>query len=162
VKNHFYAIWVVLRVLRETKEIRQLHGILSKLQIPTYLGRLPALMGTSAGGSLTADQWLIAAIAALPVMLPQIYAQCTQTTVDGDAVLFHRKQMFSKIREDKKAKKAKAKKAPKKKKQSSGVTNLSCYSELFEPPPDSPSGCRRSPRSRKPAAWTLVSRNLLA
>jgi hypothetical protein len=37
------------------------------MQIPTYLGQLPTLMGDTAGGLLTADQWLIAAIAVCPV-----------------------------------------------------------------------------------------------
>jgi hypothetical protein len=38
-----------------------------QLKVPTYLGQLPALMGDTAGGSLTADQWLIAAIAVCPI-----------------------------------------------------------------------------------------------
>ena len=86
VKTHFYHIWVQLKVLRKTKELRRFHDILSKvrhstaiqastcthrvilqLQIPGYLGRLPSLMGIPAGGSLTADQWLIAALIVLPV-----------------------------------------------------------------------------------------------
>jgi hypothetical protein len=90
VKTHFYHIWIQLKVLRKTKELRRFHDILSKvlstllimvvhaltvisqLQIPTYLGRVPALMGDSAGGSLTADQWLIAAIAVCPVAVRQL------------------------------------------------------------------------------------------
>jgi hypothetical protein len=84
VKTHFYNIWIQLKVLRKTKELRRLHDILSqvsfhvfffasadrfKMRMPTYMGRLPTLMGAPAGGSLTADQWLITAIAALPVMV---------------------------------------------------------------------------------------------
>jgi hypothetical protein len=110
VKNHFHSIWIQLWVFREKKEVRQLHGILSQLQIPTHLGQLPKLMGTTAGGSLSADQWLIAAIAALPVMIPQIYTNVTRNKCDADAILYNRKLMFSQAREAKKAK-AQAKKA---------------------------------------------------
>lgn len=39
----------------------------SQLKIPAYMGRLPALMGIPAGGSLTADQWSIAATVVLPL-----------------------------------------------------------------------------------------------
>ncbi|EPS99806.1 hypothetical protein FOMPIDRAFT_1030690 [Fomitopsis schrenkii] len=78
VKTHFYHIWIQLKVLRKTKELRRFHEILSKLQIPAYMGRLPALMGQPAGGSLTADQWLIAATVVCPIALPQIWDEyCT-------------------------------------------------------------------------------------
>jgi hypothetical protein len=158
VKNHFYAIWILLRVFREKKEVRQIHGVLSKLQIPTYLGRLPTLMGTTAGGSLSADQWLISAIAALPVMIPQIYEHVTHRLVDGDAILTNRKLMFAKAREAKKAK-AKAAKArkpqTKKAKAGTAAAQVTSIATLLETNPDSPGG-RRSSRSRVPTPRAQV------
>jgi hypothetical protein len=100
-------------VLQQTKEIRELHGILSKMQIPTYLGRLPALMGSLAGGSLTANQWLIAAIAVLPVAVPQIWQNTVQNDHNANAVLLACLEMFQKVCGDKKAKAAKGKKVKK-------------------------------------------------
>jgi hypothetical protein len=82
VKTHWYNIWIQLKVLRPTKELARFHDILSRVRciekcvtwsdppqllIPTYLGRVPALMGEPAGGSLTADQWMISALAVCPV-----------------------------------------------------------------------------------------------
>ncbi|KAF8055688.1 hypothetical protein FPV67DRAFT_1679823 [Lyophyllum atratum] len=52
VKTHFYNIW---------------------MRLPSYLGRLPAMMGEPAGGSLTADQWLVAATIVCPLIIPQIW-----------------------------------------------------------------------------------------
>ncbi|KAJ7599532.1 hypothetical protein C8J56DRAFT_1040411 [Mycena floridula] len=55
VKTHFYH------------ELLRFHDMLSEMQIPAYMGRLPALMGEPAGGSLTADQWLVAATVICPL-----------------------------------------------------------------------------------------------
>lgn len=161
VKNHFYNIWIVLRVLRKTKEILTLHGILSKIKVPSYLGRLPALMGTSAGGSLTADQWLIAAIAVLPVAVPQIWANCTRSKVNPDVIRLKRFELFAKLRNAKQAAKAKGKaKQSNKKKQPTTATHISTYSALFERPEGAPRGTRSSTRPRKPSPWTLVVNEL--
>lgn len=35
--------------------------------MPAYLGRLPALVGEPAGGSLTADQWMLLATVVGPI-----------------------------------------------------------------------------------------------
>ncbi len=85
VKTHFYHIWVQGKILRKTKELRRFHTILNQVsniaqlislgvsscifqvKLPAYLGRLPALMGIPAGGSLTADQWLLMATVVGPV-----------------------------------------------------------------------------------------------
>lgn len=83
VKTHFYHIWVQHKILRKTKELRRLHAILSEvsylelaarlclnqlqLSIPAKLGRLPSLIGEPAGGSLTADQWLVFATVVAPL-----------------------------------------------------------------------------------------------
>ncbi|KAF8057435.1 hypothetical protein FPV67DRAFT_1677229 [Lyophyllum atratum] len=73
VKTHFYHIWVQLNILRKTKELRRLHAILADLHMPAKLGRLPSLIGEPAGGSLTADQWLVFATVVAPFAIPQIW-----------------------------------------------------------------------------------------
>ncbi|THU85280.1 hypothetical protein K435DRAFT_806048, partial [Dendrothele bispora CBS 962.96] len=73
VKTHFYHIWVQHHILRKNKELKALHGILSQLNLPSKLGRLPRLIGEPAGGSLTADQWLIFATIVAPLAIPQIW-----------------------------------------------------------------------------------------
>ncbi|KAK7008315.1 hypothetical protein R3P38DRAFT_2552218 [Favolaschia claudopus] len=75
VKTHFYHIWVQLNVLRKTKELRTLHALLSKLKLPAHLGRLPSLIGEPAGGSLTADQWLVFATIVAPLIIPQLWQE---------------------------------------------------------------------------------------
>ncbi|KAF7371377.1 hypothetical protein MSAN_00774200 [Mycena sanguinolenta] len=88
VKTHFYQIWVLHKVLRKTKEMRRFHALLAELRLPAFLGRLPSLMGVPAGGSLTADQWLIAAIVVCPILVPQIWAE--YMSADVDQVLIRR------------------------------------------------------------------------
>ncbi|GJF00435.1 hypothetical protein PsYK624_167230 [Phanerochaete sordida] len=73
VKNHFYHIWVKSKVLRKTKELNHLHAILNKMKMPSKVGRLPQLIGEPAGGSLTADQWLLLATLIGPLAIPQIW-----------------------------------------------------------------------------------------
>ncbi|KAI0764182.1 hypothetical protein BD413DRAFT_494895 [Trametes elegans] len=75
VKTHFYHIWIQLRIFRKTKELRRFHDILAKLNLPSKLGRLPRLVGEPAGGSLTADQWLILATVVSPLVLPEIWSE---------------------------------------------------------------------------------------
>ncbi|KAF8066846.1 hypothetical protein FPV67DRAFT_1670313 [Lyophyllum atratum] len=73
VKTHFYHIWVQNNILRKTKELRRLHAILAELKMPAKLGRLPSLIGEPAGGSLTADQWLVFVTVVAPLAVPQIW-----------------------------------------------------------------------------------------
>ncbi|KAF8155108.1 hypothetical protein K438DRAFT_2026517 [Mycena galopus ATCC 62051] len=75
VKTHFYHIWVQLNVLRKTKELRTLHALLDKLKLPADLGHLPSLIGEPAGGSLTADQWLVFATVVAPLIIPQLWQE---------------------------------------------------------------------------------------
>ncbi|KAJ7816338.1 hypothetical protein B0H13DRAFT_1923633 [Mycena leptocephala] len=75
VKTHFYHIWVQLNVLRKTKELRSLHALLAKLKLPAHLGRLPSLIGEPAGGSLTADQWLVFCTIVAPLIIPQFWQE---------------------------------------------------------------------------------------
>jgi hypothetical protein len=133
-------------VLRKTKEILELHGILSKLKVLSYLSCLPALMGTSAGGLLTADQWLIAAIAVLPVAVPQIWANCTCSKVNPDVIRLKRFKLFAKLHNAKKAAKAKAKakQLKKKKNQPTTATHITTYSTIFKRPEGAPWGTRSS------------------
>ncbi|KAF7377085.1 hypothetical protein MSAN_00127100 [Mycena sanguinolenta] len=70
------------------KEMRRFHALLAELRLPAFLGRLPSLMGVPAGGSLTADQWLIAAIVVCPILVPQIWAE--YMSADVDQVLIRR------------------------------------------------------------------------
>jgi len=42
-------------------------NIYLKFIMPAELGRLPNMIGTPAGGSLTADQWLLLAVVVAPV-----------------------------------------------------------------------------------------------
>ncbi|KAJ3525424.1 hypothetical protein NMY22_g10588 [Coprinellus aureogranulatus] len=73
VKTHFYHIWVQEKILRPTKELRLLHQVLKEFTMPTYLGRIPALVGIPAGGSLTADQWMLMATVVGPIAVPRIW-----------------------------------------------------------------------------------------
>ncbi|KJA21043.1 hypothetical protein HYPSUDRAFT_1089591 [Hypholoma sublateritium FD-334 SS-4] len=75
VKTHFYHIWVQNNILRRTKELRLLHLLIAKIEMPKKLGRLPAMIGEPAGGSLTADQWLIFATVVAPLVIPQIWEE---------------------------------------------------------------------------------------
>ncbi|KAF7367759.1 hypothetical protein MSAN_00839900 [Mycena sanguinolenta] len=110
VKTHFYQIWVLHKVLRKTKEMRRFHALLAELRLPAFLGRLPALMGVPAGGSLTADQWLVAAIIVCPILIPQIWSE--YMSADAEAVLSRR---VAGIKTSVAAKKAAAAEARKKK-----------------------------------------------
>ncbi|KAI0363300.1 hypothetical protein BV20DRAFT_1058164 [Pilatotrama ljubarskyi] len=82
VKTHFYHIWIQLKIFRKSKEVRRLHEILAELTLPSKLGRLPRLVGEPAGGSLTADQWLILATVVGPLALPELWE--VQNNVDVD------------------------------------------------------------------------------
>ncbi|KAJ7583887.1 hypothetical protein C8J56DRAFT_1166808 [Mycena floridula] len=84
VKTHFYHIWVQQNVLRKTKELRSLHAILDQLQLPSRLGRLPSLIGEPAGGSLTADQWLVLATVVAPLAIPQLWEDYLPGVIDAE------------------------------------------------------------------------------
>ncbi|KAI0628591.1 hypothetical protein C8Q77DRAFT_1162009 [Trametes polyzona] len=94
VKSHFYHIWVQLRIFRKSKEIRRMHEILSQLNLPSRLGRLPRLVGEPAGGSLTADQWLNLATVVAPLALPELWDCCSQE--DKDEFIRRRQQLIHK------------------------------------------------------------------
>ncbi|KAF6741770.1 hypothetical protein DFP72DRAFT_861523 [Ephemerocybe angulata] len=73
VKTHFYHIWVQMKILRKTEELKALHTFLSEFQMPSWVGRLPTQVGEPAGGSLTADQWMLLATVIGPIAVPQIW-----------------------------------------------------------------------------------------
>ncbi|OCH84788.1 hypothetical protein OBBRIDRAFT_798774 [Obba rivulosa] len=73
VKSHFYHIWVQTKVLQITRKLRNFHALLVDLELSARLGHLPSLIGEPAGGSLTADQWLLLATVVGPLLLPQIW-----------------------------------------------------------------------------------------
>ncbi|KAL6307236.1 hypothetical protein BKA93DRAFT_926583 [Sparassis latifolia] len=115
VKTHFYHIWVKSKVLRKNKELRRFHAVLAELYLPTKLGRLPNLIGEPAGGSLTADQWMVLATVVGPLAIPEIW-QDYLTREDPNVILQRRKEGITKLTADKKAKKraTTAQDAPKK------------------------------------------------
>ncbi|KAI0736043.1 hypothetical protein C8Q76DRAFT_297214 [Earliella scabrosa] len=92
VKTHFYHIWVQLKIFRKNHELRKLHEVLDKLSLPTKLGRLPRLVGEPAGGSLTADQWLIMATVVGPLAIPELWSAC-EPDPDGTRLAIRRSQI---------------------------------------------------------------------
>ncbi|KAH9912376.1 hypothetical protein B0H21DRAFT_828763 [Amylocystis lapponica] len=108
VKTHFYHIWIQLKMLRKTKELRRMHAILADLHMPATLGRLPALVGEPAGGSLTADQWLVFATVVAPLAIPQIWQD--YVAGDPDSVLARRLASVAKTVSEKHVKAAAARK----------------------------------------------------
>ncbi|KAI0323219.1 hypothetical protein GY45DRAFT_1410608 [Cubamyces sp. BRFM 1775] len=59
-------------------------GTLLYLTLPSRLGRLPRLIGEPAGGSLTADQWLILVTVVGPLALPELWEGIPADTNDSD------------------------------------------------------------------------------
>lgn len=155
IKTHFYNIWVQLKVLRKTKELRRFHDLLSKLQLPSFLGRLPALMGEPAGGSLTADQWLIAATIVCPLLLPQIWEEYCPSKEDADYVLIQRLESLAKAVDAKKKAQAAARRAAKAAEQATRDIQQAT-SQV-----NGNSGNSRSKRKRKPTARAKESAEYL-
>ncbi|KAI0672452.1 hypothetical protein C8Q78DRAFT_1077971 [Trametes maxima] len=92
VKTHFYHIWVQLKILRKTQELQRFHALLKNLSLPSKLGRLPKLIGEPAGGSLTADEWLILATVVGPLVMPELWINCTPDP-DGSRLAARREQI---------------------------------------------------------------------
>ncbi|KAJ2933395.1 hypothetical protein H1R20_g3689, partial [Candolleomyces eurysporus] len=111
VKTHFYHIWVQGKILCPSKELRMLHGILADM--PSYLGRLPSLVGIPAGGSLTADQWMLMATVIAPIAIPKIW----HVYMSDPATARIQRAAAIQAWLDKKAKAAKARKQKQKQKQ---------------------------------------------
>ncbi|KZV92705.1 hypothetical protein EXIGLDRAFT_692440 [Exidia glandulosa HHB12029] len=86
VKTQFYHIWVQCGILNEAK-LRELHDLIATCEVPGYLGRLPKEIGVPAGGSLTADQWIILATIMGPLALWSDVLDRQQSTVDRRAAV---------------------------------------------------------------------------
>ncbi|KAF7366659.1 hypothetical protein MSAN_00923800 [Mycena sanguinolenta] len=110
VKTHFYHIWVQQNILRKTKELRSLHAILANLRMPARLGRLPSLIGEPAGGSLTADQWLIFITVVAPLAIPQLWQEY-RSDEPAESLAKRRAQQISSTLKAKKEAAAAARKA---------------------------------------------------
>ncbi|KAI6020536.1 hypothetical protein EDC04DRAFT_2901678 [Pisolithus marmoratus] len=72
VKMHFYNIWMQVLYLDDTT----LTNAFFKFEIPTSCGKLPTDIGIPAGGSLTADQWLLLTTVYGPIATPQLWSTC--------------------------------------------------------------------------------------
>lgn len=57
--------------------------------VPTSCGKLPTDIGTPAGGSLTADRWLLLATVYGPVVIPQLWSACLPEDASGEALHAH-------------------------------------------------------------------------
>ncbi|RXW12469.1 hypothetical protein EST38_g13387 [Candolleomyces aberdarensis] len=135
VKTHFYHIWVQGKILCPTKELRMLHGILADM--PWYLGQLPSLVGIPAGGSLTADQWMLMATVIASIAIPKIW----HAYMPDPAAARAQRAATMQARLDKKAKAAKARKLKLQKSKTSGTPTASDATQL---------GSKPSPTSAKP------------
>lgn len=117
VKTHFYHIWVQNKILRKKHELAALHAFLKDFELPAFLGRLPALVGEPAGGSLTADQWMVLAIVVGPLAIPQIWEKfCSSPNTamaQREAQIKRRMEKRKRDAESKKAKAAAKRKAAK-------------------------------------------------
>lgn len=93
VKAHFYNMWVQSKILRD-KDLDVFHQLMAAVRlnsftcrlqpltdlqctVPDHLGRLPVKIGKPAGGSLTADQWIILGTVMGPLIV------CTLAFIDG-------------------------------------------------------------------------------
>ncbi|KAJ2911765.1 hypothetical protein MD484_g8649, partial [Candolleomyces efflorescens] len=116
-----------------------LHGILAEFHMPSYLGRLPSLVGVPAGGSLTADQWMLMATVIAPIAIPKIWHIYMSDPVDARA----QRAAAIQSRLDKKAKAAEARKQ-KQKKAATTTTSPPVASTSAPPPPASASTTTKS------------------
>ncbi|EIW82014.1 hypothetical protein CONPUDRAFT_72351 [Coniophora puteana RWD-64-598 SS2] len=73
VKTHFYNIWVQHKILCKQHELADMHHMIADFIVPTSCGKLPVEFGEPAGGSLTADQWMLLCTIYRPVLIPQVW-----------------------------------------------------------------------------------------
>ncbi|CDO73026.1 hypothetical protein BN946_scf185007.g80 [Trametes cinnabarina] len=152
VKTHFYHIWVQLKILRRSCELRRVHEILAQIDLPSRLGRLPRLIGEPAGGSLTADQWLILATVVGPLAFPELWTgvepcrsptdqEADQATTSDEAFFHERHEVLRTRVAQRKKSSSKSKKA----------TDIDVSNARVSGPGSSASeATRRSVRARKP------------
>ncbi|KIO14438.1 hypothetical protein M404DRAFT_1009458 [Pisolithus tinctorius Marx 270] len=106
VKTHFYNIWVQGKILRPNHELRIFHDLLADFEIPSSCGKLPTDIGVPAGGSLTADQWLLLATVYGPIAIPQLWT-VGLANAQQDGSLADRVALIAKQESEKKSKEAK-------------------------------------------------------
>ncbi|KIO10550.1 hypothetical protein M404DRAFT_21461 [Pisolithus tinctorius Marx 270] len=73
VKTHLYGIWVQSKILRPNHELAMLHNMLADFIVPGLCGKLPTDIRIPAGGSLTADQWLLLTTVYGPIVIWSMY-----------------------------------------------------------------------------------------
>lgn len=110
-----------------------------QLKLPSKLGRLPTLIGEPAGGSLTADQWLVFATIVAPIIIPLLWQEYLDDSVLDDPTI-----RAEKIATVMQAKKAAAKEAREK---------ANCVRDSLP----QASGSGRPQRTRRPTARAAVS-----
>ncbi|KIM59498.1 hypothetical protein SCLCIDRAFT_16493 [Scleroderma citrinum Foug A] len=69
-------IWVQGKILRANHKLCILHELLADFEVPVHCSKLPTDIGTPAGGSLTANQWLLLATLYGPIVIPQLWNTC--------------------------------------------------------------------------------------
>ncbi|KAL4067434.1 hypothetical protein V8B97DRAFT_2025005 [Scleroderma yunnanense] len=76
VKIQFYNIWVQGKILHPNHELQVFHNLLADFEIPMSCEKLPTDISIPAGGSLTADQWLLLATVYRPIAIPHLWNIC--------------------------------------------------------------------------------------
>ncbi|KAL4071542.1 hypothetical protein V8B97DRAFT_2023703 [Scleroderma yunnanense] len=74
--TQFYNIWVQGKILHPNHELQVFHDLLADFEIPMSCGKLPTDIGIPAGGSLTADQWLLLTTVYRPIAIPHLWNVC--------------------------------------------------------------------------------------
>ncbi|EJD36722.1 hypothetical protein AURDEDRAFT_174242 [Auricularia subglabra TFB-10046 SS5] len=97
VKNLWYDTWIkgtkTLRPNTDGGTLRELdfiHQMLKKFEVPSWVGRLPKVIGEPAGGSLSSDEWKWLAILFGPVVLPPLW-YLTQSDADDEHKAAHKR-----------------------------------------------------------------------
>ncbi|TDL13709.1 hypothetical protein BD410DRAFT_734964 [Rickenella mellea] len=78
VKNQWYGQWILQGALRKAttthgRELDVIHQFLESFESPLWAGKLPLRVGEPAGGSLSADEYKLAAITVLPIIIPIVW-----------------------------------------------------------------------------------------
>ncbi|KAF8431526.1 hypothetical protein L210DRAFT_3415850, partial [Boletus edulis BED1] len=100
IETHFHNIWVQNKILRPNHELARLHEMLADFVVPISCGKLPTDIETPAGGSLTADQWLLLSTLYGPIVIPQLWDDCLPRDM-SDEVLRQRVTMIQHIENEK-------------------------------------------------------------
>ncbi|KAF8887304.1 hypothetical protein BD779DRAFT_1470716 [Infundibulicybe gibba] len=91
VNTHFYNIWIQSKILCPKHELLVLHKMLDDFVLPGTSGKLPKEIGIPAGGSLTADQWLLLSTVFSPIIIPQLWSACMPHDDDDNRLLINKR-----------------------------------------------------------------------